>query len=146
MSVQNIPQNVVSGKALLTHGTFRFDFQVVAEPLPTSDRQGQHGGHRPTALGMPDPHDDHHIAYPFTETMLAIERAGYLLDYGQDVVARLHPAYIHVAGALAAQLTAFEAQLHAARTQGDDTLLSQLVAQLDDALAPGELLLREVGQ
>ncbi|MBA3825507.1 MAG: hypothetical protein H0X24_16620 [Ktedonobacterales bacterium] len=124
MSAKIVPQNVVSGKAPLTHGVFRFDPQIVDEPIPMCD--------------------DQHIAYPFVEKMLASERADYLLDYGHDVVARLQPRYTHIATALAAQLASLEAHLHAAQMRRDYTMLPLVVAQIDDALVPGELLLREV--
>ncbi|MBA3824653.1 MAG: hypothetical protein H0X24_12260 [Ktedonobacterales bacterium] len=112
--------------------------------LPANDGQGNHGGHPPTAVGMLDPQDESHDANPFADEAFALQRARYLLDYGQDVVARLQSVDAHVATHLAAQLTQLDARFRAVLVRGDQAMLSLLIEHLDDALAPGELLLREV--
>ncbi|MBA3822609.1 MAG: hypothetical protein H0X24_01740 [Ktedonobacterales bacterium] len=112
--------------------------------LPDGAGQGHHGGNPPTVVGTPDPRDDSHDANLFSEDVFAGERARYLLDYGQDVVARLQSVDAHVATHLAAQLTQLDARFRAVLVRGDQAMLSLLIEHLDDALALGELLLREV--
>jgi hypothetical protein len=107
--------------------------------------QGHQGGHPPTVVGMPEPHhesdDTHRFAIdPF------VERAHYLLDYGQDVVTRLLPTHTHVATHLLAQMTHLAASLCAMLEMNDCTQLPAFVMQLDSVLVPGELLLQEVAE
>ncbi|MBA3822797.1 MAG: hypothetical protein H0X24_02690 [Ktedonobacterales bacterium] len=79
-----------------------------------------------------------------TQNNALVDRVTYLLEYGQDVVARLQPTHVHIAIHLAVQLPPLEAYLHRAQSQDDYAFLPVLVGQINDALAPGELLLREV--
>ena len=80
---------------------------------------------------------------PIASISLA-ERAVYLLEYGQDVVARLASVDRHVAQYLQAQLVRFASHLRLMLDCQDQSLLRLFIASLDASLAPGEWLLREV--
>jgi hypothetical protein len=144
MSAQSIPHHVGSGNPPDKTGYSMLDASSIEQPSlpPASDGRGHHHGHRPTAIGMPD-HQD--MGKNRTHVANDASRATYLLEYGHDVVARLHLVAPHVACHLAAILTGLKTTLPAILLCGDPTLLADLVDHLDAALAPGEWFLQEVG-
>ena len=79
-----------------------------------------------------------------TASISLAERAVYLLEYGQDVVARLAAVDHHVAQYLHALLDRFAAHLRLMLDCQDQSLLRLFIESLDASLAPGEWLLREV--
>ncbi|MBA3822637.1 MAG: hypothetical protein H0X24_01885 [Ktedonobacterales bacterium] len=82
------------------------------------------------------PHDD----------ALAGERALYLLDYGEDLVARLADLAPPMASRLAAILHYLHANLPLLLSGSHPDWPRQLAADLDAFFAPCEWLLREVEQ